>query len=90
LLNTDSKATAPVSASTCFCSVFKCSKSGLIAVSTTPERAVAALITKAAAIMITMSSAKPSNALAAGTVPVTIPEKRASNHEVVGESAPDE
>ena len=52
---------------------------GRIAASTTPERAIAALTTRAAAIMMTTSSENPSNALAAGTTPISTPTVKAAN-----------
>ena len=50
-----------------------------MAVSTRPERATACEMTKADPTMITMSSEKPSNALAAGMIPAATPATRASS-----------
>ncbi len=61
------------STGTCACSVLSLGRSGRIAASTTPERAIAALTTSAAPMIITISFENPSNARLAGTTPISTP-----------------
>ena len=79
LLTTDSAAVMPTRTGTCACSVLRRGRRGRITFSTTPERAIAALIRRAEAMMTTTSSEKPSNAFAAGTMPVATPARSASS-----------
>ena len=78
LVTIESSIVHPTSAGTCTLVLRKCGVSGRIAASTTPDRAIAALTTRAAAMMITTSSENPSNAWLAGTIPMAIPTTSAA------------
>lgn len=71
LLALGSAITRPTSTGTCTPTVGSRGVIGRIAASTIPERAIPALTTRAAAMMMTPSSEKPSNALCAGTTPTS-------------------
>ena len=69
LVTMDSSVVATTRAGTCRASVFRWGSSGRISSSTTPDRAIAELTTRAQATMMTTSSAKPWNAWAGLTMP---------------------
>ena len=72
-MNMDSSAVISISTDTWACSVRSIGRIGRIRLSTTPDRAMAALTSSAAPVSITASSLNPSNALPIGTMPVTTP-----------------
>ena len=67
----DSTPVANTRIGTCACTDFSRGSSGCIMDSITPERAMAVLITRAAPMMMTTSSEKPSKAWLMGTNPVS-------------------
>ena len=75
----ESSITAPAMAVTWVCTVRSRGSSGRIRPSTAPERAMASLTTRAAAMMTTISLAKPSNARSGGTMPISSPTSRAAS-----------
>ena len=77
LVTMESRVTHTTSTGTCVCTVRSRGMTGRISDSTRPERPMAALTTRAAAMITTTSSEKPSNALAAGTMPSRMPASRA-------------
>lgn len=77
LVAMDSRATEPTRAGTWVASVRKRARTGRSRASTRPERAKAALTTRAMAMMITTSLRKPSKACLAGMTPSSTPASRA-------------
>ena len=78
LTNADMKVTAAVNAPTCSVVESSTRSSRRIALSITPESATARLITSTEAMMMITELEKPSNALFAGTTPVSTAADRAS------------
>jgi hypothetical protein len=75
----DRKVTAPVSTTTCAQGVVMRALSGRIRDSTTPERPIPALTTRAEPTMMTMSSEKPWKASFGLTMPTATEASRASS-----------
>ena len=71
--------TAAVKRETCVCVVFRYGRIGRRALSTTPDLEMASLTTSAAAMMMTISLAKPSKACFTGTSPSRIPTSSAAS-----------
>ena len=78
LVTMDRSVTVPTSTGTCAWGPRRCRRSGRIAVSTAPERAIAAEIRSAVATMITTSSPNPEKASSAGMMPRSTPATSAS------------
>lgn len=77
LMMADMAATTKTSTATCIWVVRSAGAIRARAVSTSPERATAALTMSALATMMTMSSEKPLNASLAGTMPRATPASSA-------------
>jgi hypothetical protein len=77
LVTIDSTVVAVARTGTWVRSSFRCGSSGAIRVSTRPEREIAALSTRALAMITTMSLEKPSKADLIGISPNTTPTARA-------------
>ncbi len=75
----ESTSTDPAMTVTCACTVLSLGSTGRITLSTAPERAMASLTTRAAAMMMTISFANPSNARAGGTTPIRMPMSSAAS-----------
>jgi hypothetical protein len=69
LMKAERTATTIISRASCVRTEFRFGKNFLMAMSTMPERATAALTTSALPTMITMSSEKPEKASSTGTMP---------------------
>ena len=82
LVTIDNRAVAPVMAGTCVVSVVSFLSPGASVASTTPDRAIPALTTSAAAMMTTTSLVKPLNASFTGTMPIAIATHSATSDTV--------
>ena len=79
LTKADRSVTTPTSTTICRPTVVRCGAMGAISRSVMPERATAALSTKALATMMTISSPKPLNAASGGTIPTTVAASSAAS-----------
>ncbi len=79
LVTIESRSTQPDRTGTCTGVVRSRGRIGRIIASITPERAMQALTTRAAATMMMMSSENPSKACFSGTIPIAMPISSAAS-----------